>query len=133
MKLRMFFFWPLLFCLLVLTACSGGKSTLEGWYLRSENGSSFIVTEAQGPISMSDRSRGGTLFDGLDSGDRIEITHDAIAETFPGQAGVYSCKKLEDGSFASIPSETVAILEEMGYTFGFHAQVSEDTPTPSET
>ena len=123
MKKRWILFFSFFCCLLVLTACSGKRSALEGWYLRSENGTNFIITKEQEPISMSDQSRGGTLFDDLDSGDLIEITHGAIAETFPGQTGVYSCKKLEDGSFASVPTETIAILKEMGYTFDLHAQI----------
>lgn len=114
--------WGLILCfaLCVLTACSGGKSTLSGWYLHAENGTNFLITEDHGPISMSDRSKGGNLFGGLDDGDFIEITHDAIAESYPGQAGVYTCKKLHDGSFENIPEDAVADLMFMGYTFAVH-------------
>lgn len=65
--MRRYFLWSLILCcaMCVLTACSGGKSTLEGWYLYAENGANLIITENQGPITMSDRSKGGTLFDGL--------------------------------------------------------------------
>ena len=94
-----------LFCaLLTLSSCGGStRSALTGWYLETESGSALIVTEDGEPISMSDQSRGGKLFDGLDNGDRIEITHDAIAESYPGQASVFTCRKLEDGSFENIP------------------------------
>lgn len=119
-----------LFCaLLTLSSCGGStRSTLTGWYLETESGSALIVTEDGEPISMSDQSRGGKLFDGLDSGDRIEITHSAIAETFPGQAGVYTCKKLSDGSFEDVPSEAVDVLEEMGYTFDSHSHIPAAEP-----
>ena len=60
------------------------------------------------------------MFDDLDDGDFIEITHDAIAETYPGQAGVYSCDKLSDGSFEDVPANIVADLMYMGYTFASH-------------
>ena len=120
--MKRYFLWSLILCctMCVLTACSGGKSTLEGWYLQAENGANLIITEAQGPISMSDRSKDGTLFDGLDDGDFIEITHDAIAETYPGQADVYSCNKLSDGSIEDVPADIVTDLMYMGYTFASH-------------
>ena len=116
------FLWGLILCcaMCVLTACSGGKSTLDGWYLHSENGTNFIITENLGPVSMSDRSKGGTLFDGLDDGDFIEVTFDSIAESYPAQAGIYTCKKLSDGSFEDVPMRAVADLEELGYTFAAH-------------
>lgn len=121
MKIRMITFGILVCSLLVLCGCSGSKSsTLEGWYLRSENGGNFIITEEHGPISMSDKNREGTLFDGLDDGDFIEITYDAIAESYPAQTSVYSCKKLSDGSFEDVPADVVADLMSLGYTFTSH-------------
>lgn len=128
------FLWSLILCcaMCVLTACSGGKSTLDGWYLHSENGTNFIITEDHGPISMSDRSKSGNLFDDLDDGDFIEITHDAIAETYPGQAGVYSCDKLSDGSFEDVPANIVADLMYMGYTFASHMHSPASEPLTVE-
>lgn len=128
MKARFLWLCSLFCAFLFLTACGSGKGTLTGWYLQAENGGSLIVTEKGEPISMSDRSRGGTLFDGLDSGDRIEITHDAIAETYPGQAGVFICKKLSDGHFEDVPGDVVADLEFMGYTFDSHSHVPAEEP-----
>ena len=115
--------FPFILCCTVclLTACSGGKSSLAGWYLCAENGTDFLITEKAEPISMSDRSKGSTLFDGLDDGDFIEITHDAIAESYPGQADVYACKKVSDGTFEDVPSDAVSGLAEMGYTFATHS------------
>ena len=50
--MRRYFLWSLILCcaMYVLTACSGGKSTLEGWYLYAENGANLIITENQGPM-----------------------------------------------------------------------------------
>ena len=132
MKKRLFYSLILCCATCVLTACSGGKSTLEGWYLRAENGANLIITEEQGPISMSDRSKDGNLFAGLDDGDFIEITHDAIAETYPGQAGIYSCKKLGDGSFEDVPANVVAELRDMGYTFNSHSHAPAEEPLTVE-
>lgn len=119
-------------CLLLLSACES-RSTLTGRYLKAENGASLIVTEAGEPLSLSDQSRGKALFDGLDSGDLIEIPHDAIAETFPGQAGVYSCKLLENGGSEHIPEEAIAVLEEMGYSFDFHRHAPAEEPLTVES
>lgn len=131
MKLRGLIIGSLFCALLTLSSCGGStRSTLTGWYLETESGSALIVTEDGEPISMSDQSRGGKLFDGLDNGDRIEITHDAIAESYPGQASVFTCRKLEDGSFENIPAEAVAALEELGYTFDSHSHVPAKTPLP---
>lgn len=122
MKLKPFIIGAIFCGLLPLSACSGSStSILTGWYLEAENGSVLMVTADNEPLSLSDRSRDGTLFEGLDDGDFIEITHDAIAETYPGQAGVYTCKKLLDGSFEDVPADAVADLTEMGYTFASHS------------
>lgn len=119
---RLHILFPLL-CLLLLTAC-GSRSAMTGRYLYAENGAHLIIAEDGEPYRISDQSRGQALFDGLDSGDLIQITHDAIAETFPGQASVYSCKLLEEGSPEDIPAEAITLLEELGYTFDFHQHAS---------
>lgn len=105
-----------LLCLLLLTAC-GGKSTLEGWYLRAMGGVSLIITENNGPVVLSDKSEAGGLFDGLNSGDLIAVTCDGgIAESYPGQAQANSYRCLQGGDLNSIPSATLAELAELGYT-----------------
>ena len=118
----------LLFCAVFLLSGCGGENTTTGWYLWAENGSHLIITEEGEPLSLSDQSRAGALFEGLDSGDRIEITHGAIAESYPGQAGVYTCKKLSDGHFEEIPQNPVADLESMGYTFDSHTHIPAEAP-----
>lgn len=124
----------LIFCCIlpILTACSAETGTTEGWYLRSENGGNFIIAEPYGPISMSDQSRGGTLFDSLNSGDFIEVSLGAVAESYPAQASVYTCKKLSDGSLADVPAETVAALEEMGYSFDSHSHTPAEEPLTAD-
>ena len=64
-----------LLCVLLLTAC-GGKAAAEGWYLRAENGASLLVTDGGEPITLSDQSGSGDLFQGLTSGDRIRMIAD---------------------------------------------------------
>lgn len=120
-----------LLCALLLTAC-GGKSTTTGWYLAAENGASLIVTEDGEPITLSDQSKDGGLFDGLNSGDRIQITHDGVNETYPGQTGAYTCKLLEEGTLENVPEETLESLEELGYDFGRHVHAPAAEPETVE-
>ena len=117
---------------LVLTACGGETGTLTGWYLEAENGARLLICEDGDPLSLSDGSRSGQLFDGLDSGDRIEITCGPIAESWPGQAKVYTCKQLADGTPADLPAETLADLMELGYTFDFHTHALAAEPAMKE-
>ena len=130
MTLKKGLFYSLILCcaMCVLSACSSRNSTAEGWYLRAENGANLVIIENYGPISMSDQSRGGALFEGLDSGDFIEITLGAVAESYPAQAGIYTCKKLSEGALADVPADAVADLVEMGYTFGDHNHIPADEP-----
>lgn len=120
-----------LLCALLLAAC-GGKSALEGRYLLAENGVSLIIMEDGGPVTISDQSKNGDLFEGLHSGDRIRITYDGIDETYPGQTGAYACKLLESGTLEDIPEETLAGLEELGWDFGRHTHAPAAEPQTVE-
>nr|WP_326184309.1 hypothetical protein [uncultured Oscillibacter sp.] len=121
-----------LWCVCLLLAGCGGKSVTTGWYLRSESGVSLIVTDGGEPIAISDQSEGGDLFDGLTGGDRIQITHDGISETWPGQTGAYSCKLLEEGTMDDIPADTLTALEDMGWDFGSHDHQPANQPQTVE-
>lgn len=122
-----------LLCALLLAACGGRSTTLEGRYLRAAGGVSLIITEDNGPVVLSDRSGDGGLFDGLNSGDLIAVTYDGgIAESYPGQAGAYACKLLESGTLEDVPEETLAGLEELGYDFGRHTHAPAAEPQTVE-
>lgn len=120
MKKKLTLLCALLCLCLLLAGCGDGNSpTLTGRYLRAENGTSLLVTEDGEPIALSDQSKDGGLFDGLNSGDRIEIAYDgSISETWPGQAGATSCKLLEAGTMDDIPEDILTELEDIGWTFG---------------
>lgn len=117
---------------LLLTACGGETGTLTGWYLETDNGAHLMICEDGEPLSLSDGSRGGQLFDGLDSGDRIEITCEAIAESWPGQTTAYTCKQLADGTPKDLPTETLADLTELGHSFDFHTHTPAAEPLTVE-
>lgn len=130
--MKRFLLTVLVCVVLVLTACGDETGTLTGWYLEADNGARLLICEDGDPLSLSDGSRSGQLFDGLDSGDRIEITCGPIAESWPGQAKVYTCKQLADGTPADLPAETLADLMELGYTFDFHTHASAAEPAMKE-
>ena len=67
------------------------------------------------PIGMSNLSGNEKLFEDLDTGDKILVLHDGIAESYPGQTGAYFLWKLEGGSAADVPVQVIETLEEMGY------------------
>lgn len=121
-----------LLCVLLLAACGDEKSAMEGWYLQAENGSHFVVTGDGEPFKVSDQTKSGDLFEGLTSGDRVRVTHGGIAESDPPQTGAYSCKLLEGGAPENIPAKTLTALEELGYTFDFHAHTPAAEPQTVE-
>ena len=83
-----------------------------GTCLATETGKYLIILD-NSPISMNARSGNGTLFDGLETGDKLLIIHDGIAESYPGRTGVYLCLKVGDGE--EIRESITTELREMGW------------------
>ena len=88
-------------------------SISEGRYLAARNDVDMLVV-GNTPIKMSDRA-GRDLFDGLDTGDRILVLHDGVAESYPAQSGAYAVFRLEDGAVSDIPQRVIDELTEMGW------------------
>ena len=84
-----------------------------GRYLAARNDVDMLVVGST-PIKMSDRG-GRDLFDGLDTGDKILVLHDGIAESYPAQSGAYAVFRLGDGSVRDIPQRVIDELTEMGW------------------
>lgn len=105
--------------ILLLTLLSGCKpsetSTIIGRYLEINNGTHMIISESIGPIVMSNKSKTNTLFDDLQTGDKIKITCTSVAESYPGQCGVYKIKLIAQGSIEYINKETLDNLKEKGW------------------
>ncbi len=105
-----------IFLLTILSGCSSSEtSTIIGRYLESNNGTHMIISESIGPIVMSNKSKNDTLFDDLQTGDKIKITCTSVAESYPGQCGVYKLKLLNQGSIEDINKETLDTLKEMDW------------------
>ena len=86
-----------------------------GHCLVAENGS-YMFIDGNSPIVMSNRKDKEGMFAGLETGDKILLLHDGIAESYPGRTGAYWCMKLEDGTQADIPEQVMEELSELGWT-----------------
>lgn len=75
----------------------------------------YLLLEGNSPIIMRDASDSGNLFTDLKTGDMIQVSHDGVEESYPGQTAAYRLKKLEDGDISQIPADVIASLSELGY------------------
>ncbi len=85
-----------------------------GRYIESKKGTPIVVVGDR-PIRMNDLSEDGELFDRLEEGDLILVTHTAVAEIYPAITGVYSCLRLCGGSIEDMSETALAELDELGW------------------
>lgn len=90
-------------------------SEIQGYYFRTNNGKDVLIDSAGTLVILSNQSGAETLFDGVTNGDRIVVTVDGIAETYPEEAGCYSCEKQQDGELNDIPDDAIQKLKELGW------------------
>ena len=103
---------------LSISGCAKDKRLVkEGRYLKADNGIHFLI-DGELPIQMYNREIGEAMFDGLEIGDLIQVVHDPIRETYPAQTTVYSCVRLERGSWSDIPDAVIKDLTERGALTG---------------
>lgn len=95
---------------------SHGFSFSVGRYLAADNAGHLLILE-NSPISMGNRTKDEHLFSDLSSGDEILVLHDGIAESYPGQTGVYFCLRLKDGSIEDISENVLAGLRELDWLY----------------
>ena len=101
-----------------------------GRCLVADNGS-YMFIDGNSPIIMSNRKDKEGLFSDLETGDKILLLHDGIAESYPGRTGAYWCMKLEDGTQADIPNQVMEELAELGWTIvGNEADPIAGAPEP---
>ncbi|MBO5410514.1 MAG: hypothetical protein J6A60_04580 [Clostridia bacterium] len=94
---------------------SSGLSFSKGVFLAADNGASLFIDEQGSPIRMTDCTKKGNAFEGLETGNEILILHDGIQESYPGGTGVYYARKTAEGSADLIPEETLSALTELGW------------------
>ena len=80
--------------------------------IATDDGKYLIVLD-NSPISLHQRS--GMEIPDLDTGDKIFIVHDGIAETYPGKTGLYFILKLSDGNISDVPEGIINQLQELGW------------------
>lgn len=98
--------------------------TTVGYYLEAKGGIAMII-DGKSPITMSSRSD-RDIFKRLESGDKILIFHDAVAESYPGRTRVHAVIKLKNGDKSDIPTGVIGSLMRMGWLdVGFEAAYTE--------
>lgn len=85
-----------------------------GTCIVADNDSCLIVMD-NSPIAMHPLFGHNSMFPDLETGDKIFIIHDGIAETYPGQTGLYFIVKLSDGDIHDVPKEIMSQLQELGW------------------
>ena len=90
--------------------------TTVGYYLEAKGGIAMII-DGKSPITMSSRSD-RDIFKRLESGDKILIFHDAVAESYPGRTRVHAVIKLKNGDKSDLPSDVIGSLMKMGWIDG---------------
>ncbi|MDQ0208615.1 hypothetical protein [Alkalicoccobacillus murimartini] len=121
MKSVLIYIFLIALSMIILIGCAANNiehvtNSMEGIFLKSNNGQNLIINDLEVVIMGNDTGE-EKVFDDLKSGDKIEITSDAVNESFPSSANVTHCDLIERGSVEDIPQETLDLLKEMGWTF----------------
>ena len=111
--------WICLLCIAllicgVLLMASRGMGISTGTCIEASNGRYLILLRGS-PIAMHQRSGEENIFRNLDTGDKLLILHDGIAESYPGKTGVYLLLKLADGDASDVPEDVIGQLRELGW------------------
>jgi hypothetical protein len=91
---------------------------IRGRYCEAANGTSLLLSEEAGAICISPADS-ENLFADLENGDEIEILTDGVAETYPGQATVYSYTRIGKGTVEDLDTNALQSLENLGWEFSF--------------
>ncbi len=97
-----------------------------GRYLRA--GGNPVLILHNSPIRMSARAGADGLFDSFSDGDKILVLHDGIAESYPGQTGVYAVIKLQEGTIGDVSYDVRADLNRLGWKTEVNLTLPESIP-----
>lgn len=106
-------------------------SLSTGTVLKSDNGTVFLV-KGNSPVRLGDYTEEGKLLAGLETGDKVLVLHDGIAESYPASTSARFVIKTGGGGEGNIPEEVVSSLSELGWIKGDETVVSEDAPFEAE-
>ena len=101
----------------IIAICIVNPQTITGRCLVTTDGTYMIVDKNGSPIVMDNQSDNESLFDGLNSGDKIIVICDMIKTSYPGNTGVTKCQLIKKGSLEDVPEATLSELRDMGYRF----------------
>ena len=104
----------ILFALIFAIMSYKSLSFSTGRYLKADNGSNMLVWDSS-PAVMTNRTKNEKIFSKLDTGDKILVLHDGIAESYPAKTGAYFVMKIGSGSLSDIKSSVLESLSELGY------------------
>jgi hypothetical protein len=85
--------------------------TSVGRCLISDNGAYLLIQQFDATVLYGKEG----LFEGIDTGDEIEVKHGMVQTTYPGGTNAYEVKKLSDGSIDDIPQDVIDDLTELGW------------------
>ena len=102
-----------------------------GTVLKSDNGTVFLI-KGNSPVRLGDYTEEGKLLTDLETGDKVLVFHDGIAESYPASTSARFVIKTGDGGEESIPEEVVSSLSELGWISDDKTAVSEDVPFEAE-
>ena len=103
----------ILFVVSIYILINKGYGISVGRYLEAKDEKAMLIRE-NSPISMHNRTNLDLVND-LDTGDEILVIHTGIAESYPGQTGVYAVFKISDGTINDIPQNVIDQLIELGW------------------
>ena len=118
----------ILFSTLALAACNQlrrTQPTLTGRYIAGNYSHILVVDFEHGasPIIMGNRSGNDTLFENLQTGDKIQVSFSGqVILSNPGRMWVYGYELLERGSIEDIPPQVYSWLMRMGHITSTSAQ-----------
>ena len=101
----------------ILFMAKNSISFSTGVCIAADNGEYLMLID-NSPVSMHRVSGKDRGFPDLDTGDKIFVIHDGIAESYPGKTGVYFILKLSDGDINDVPAEVISQLRELGWLAG---------------
>lgn len=83
-------------------------------YLRTQDGSHIFIDGRGSPTIMTSPRQ--TLFDGLETGDRVLVVCGAgTADVYPGRNVARWCLRLGGGGAEDLPLDTLSQLSELGW------------------
>lgn len=100
----------------VMYFTGGLKHSLSTGICLMTTNDKILVVVGDSPIEISNQSSDAGLFVGLETGDKVMMTHDGIDESYPAKTGVYKLVVSAKDCLDEVPQSTITELAELGWT-----------------